>query len=59
MTDDEAVIGLMGQSFELYACFSLTVTKSSAITACEQIKKFIAREEESLFISAFPSFMDN
>ncbi|KAL0476718.1 hypothetical protein AKO1_006180 [Acrasis kona] len=56
MTDCEAVIGLMSANFELYACFSLMVSKSSAISVCDQIKKFIARTEDSLFISAFPCF---
>jgi hypothetical protein len=58
MTDYEAVIGLMSQSFELYATFGLTVTKSEAISACEQIKKFISREDETLFINSFPSFTE-
>jgi hypothetical protein len=55
-TDHECILGMMGNSIELMASFSLTASKSSALLLCESIKKWVRREEETLFISSFPTF---
>lgn len=55
-TKHECMLGMSSSSFELIATFSLITSKPSALLLCESIKKWIRREEDSLFIGSFPMF---
>eukprot|EP01125_Pyxidicula_operculata_P023137 TRINITY_DN9831_c0_g1_i1.p1 TRINITY_DN9831_c0_g1~~TRINITY_DN9831_c0_g1_i1.p1 ORF type:complete len:417 (+),score=41.35 TRINITY_DN9831_c0_g1_i1:178-1428(+) len=50
----EVVVGWMTKSFDLYACFTPTISKSQAVTACNQLIKWIKDEELHLFIMSSP-----
>jgi len=55
-TQHECILGMNTGSGELVAAFSLTTSKSSALLLCESIKKWVRREEDTLFISSIPTF---
>jgi len=42
--------------FEMYATFTPLVTKEAAVSACNRALRWIKKEENSLFIVAFPVF---
>ena len=55
-TEQEAVLGWITQSFELYSAFSPTATKLKIITAVNKLLRWIKIEENKMFILSAPTF---
>lgn len=55
-TNKESLLGWQGSGVELYAALPPTISKQDAVTSCEQIKKWIKKHEDSIFIQNFPQF---
>ena len=49
-TDRELIVGWVTSGFELYAVFSPLEHKSAAIKACNELLRYLKREESNLFI---------
>jgi hypothetical protein len=52
----EAVLGWLTQTFELYAVLAPHVSKLTVITAVNKLLRWVKKEEERLFILTAPSF---
>lgn len=51
ISDYESILAYHGPQYELYASFSLLVSKQQAIIYCESIKKYIKKFEDSFFLT--------
>uniref|UniRef100_A0AAR2M174 Vacuolar fusion protein MON1 homolog n=1 Tax=Pygocentrus nattereri TaxID=42514 RepID=A0AAR2M174_PYGNA len=55
-TQRETLLALVTGKFEMYACFSPLVTKSTAIGAVTKLLRWIKKEEDCLFIRSPPKY---
>ena len=55
-TSQEAVLGWLTQTFELYAVLAPHVTKLTVITAVNKLLRWVKKEEDRLFILTAPTF---
>ncbi len=55
-TSQEAVLGWLTQSFELYAVLAPHVSKLAVITAVNKLLRWVKKEEDRLFILTAPTF---
>jgi hypothetical protein len=55
-TERELVVGWLTATFELYAVFSPLESKSTAIKACNELLRWIKKQEDSLFLSNAPTW---
>lgn len=55
-TSQEAVLGWLTQSFELYAVLAPHTTKLTVITAVNKLLRWVKKEEDRLFILTAPTF---
>ncbi|KAF0975128.1 hypothetical protein FDP41_005881 [Naegleria fowleri] len=55
-TPYESIMGLWSGNLEIYASFSLLTSKTDMLNACEVIKAWVKKEENSLFIPNIQTF---
>ncbi|GAA5845470.1 hypothetical protein JCM11251_003394 [Rhodosporidiobolus azoricus] len=55
-TEFEAVLGWITPTFELYVCTSPLLPHSAVVSAARSVSKWVAREEERLFLMGAPTF---
>ena len=55
-TSQEAVLGWLTQSFELYAVLAPHVSKLAVITTVNKLLRWVKKEEDRLFILTAPTF---
>jgi hypothetical protein len=55
-TERELVVGWVTSTFELYAVFSPLESKSNTIKACNELLRWIKKQEDSLFITNGPTW---
>ena len=49
-TDHELIVGWVTSGFELYAVFSPLEQKQNAIKACNELLRWIKKQEDTLFV---------
>jgi hypothetical protein len=55
-TSQEAVLGWLTQTFELYAVLAPHTSKLAVITAVNKLLRWVKKEEDRLFILTAPTF---